>query len=200
MMLTESCKLRGLHHRWVEAKTESGSCLLHTKRRTAGSRTGASDMNVTLITCWTKKWWQFWWEGLNTENSISSTHLYMRVGLSPTLYLWETLASWQPLLPLSALRFDDTSCSIVWMTTHILVFPELLWSAENLNTHLRYICCVAQGFCSSVPPLFFNFLFQKSAANKSCVYRRWREAHGAVAFHGLGESQALSAAVQASWG
>lgn len=60
---------------------------------------------------------------------------------------------------------------------------------NGIDALLRNVC---------VPQLVFLFQLQKSVAHKSCVYRRWREAHGAVAFHGLGESQAVPAAVQAS--
>lgn len=44
------------------------------------------------------------------------------------------------------------------------------------------------------------FPLQKSAADKSRLHRGRREADGAPAFHGLGESQAVPAAVQVSRG
>lgn len=50
----------------------------------------------------------------------------------------------------------------------------------------------------SVSGLFLPL--QKPAAHKSCVHGGRREAYGAAAFHGLGESQAVSAPVQASRG
>lgn len=54
-------------------------------------------------------------------------------------------------------------------------------------------------FCScSSSSLSLSLHFQKLAAYQSRMHRGWREAYGAVAFHGLGEPQAVLAAVQAS--
>lgn len=139
----------------------------------------------------------------------SAQHIFInRFGLSSTFYVGKivvmtaTPSSFSFLR--SALRFDDTSCSIVWKclddhSRSSLPRTPLICSEPQHTFTLYMLCCTRFLFFTSSSALH-HFLFQKFAADKSGVYRRWREAHGAVAFHGLGEPQALSAAVQASRG
>lgn len=143
------------------------------------------------------------------STSLSSTHLYKQVWtliyflyVGKIVVMTATPSSFSFLR--SALRFDDTSCSIVWKclddhSRSSLPRTPLICSEPQHTFTLYMLCCTRFLFFTSSSALH-HFLFQKFAADKSRVYRRWREAHGAVAFHGLGEPQALSAAVQASRG